>query len=239
MRALIDALCPWKANASPDKRKRASAPRTNFVFIRTLGEISRTVYYTQNRRNPLGRGSPPCSRSCASRRSFPPCCPGAENTGSFSTRRGAPPPPPPPAPPTAARGPPAVRVPPSTRGVREKAALVSLVDRVARGELPEIRQVRATYGEAERRSEVAAHPGVFVSEAQTFTLLTAQAVAGNESGLAMGYESGGGTVGWEFLEEFVPEALARKAASRAGRPPPAREVEGGRMGGVISGGAGG
>ncbi len=144
-----------------------------------------------------------------------------------------------PASPIAIRGPSAVRVPPSTRGVREKAALVSLVDRVARGESPEIRQVRATYGEAERRIEVAAHPGVFVSEAQTFTLLTAQCVAGNESGLAMGYESGGGTVGWEFLEEFVPEALARKAASRAVRTLSARKIEGGRMPVVISAEAGG
>jgi len=144
-----------------------------------------------------------------------------------------------PASPIAARGPSAVRVPPSTRGVREKAALVSLVDRVARGESPEIRQVRATYGEAERRIEVAAHPGVFVSDAQTFTLLTAQCVAGNESGLAMGYESGGGTVGWEFLEEFVPEALARKAASRAVRTLSARKIEGGRMPVVISAEAGG
>jgi len=144
-----------------------------------------------------------------------------------------------PASPIAVRGPSAVRVPPSTRGVREKAALVSLVDRVARGESPEIRQVRATYGEAERRIEVAAHPGVFVSEAQTFTLLTAQCVAGNESGLAMGYESGGGMVGWEFLEEFVPEALARKAASRAVRTLSARKIEGGRMPVVISAEAGG
>jgi TldD protein len=144
-----------------------------------------------------------------------------------------------PASPTAARRPSAVRVPPSTRGVPEKAALVSTVDRVARGVSPVIRQVRATYGEADRRIEVAAHPGVFVSDAQTFTLLTAQCVAGDGSGLAMGYESGGGTVGWEFLEEFIPEALALKAASRAVRTLSAGKIEGGRMPVVISAEAGG
>ncbi|HSL92566.1 MAG TPA: TldD/PmbA family protein [Candidatus Limnocylindrales bacterium] len=144
-----------------------------------------------------------------------------------------------PASPVAARGASAVRVPPSTRGVREKVALVSLMDRVARGMSAEIRQVRATYGETERRIEVAAHPGVFVSDAQTFTLLTAQCVAGDGSGLAAGYESGGGTVGWEFMEEFFPELLARKAAVRALRTLSARKIEGGRMPVVLSAEAGG
>ena len=144
-----------------------------------------------------------------------------------------------PASPGAARGPSAVRVPPSARGVREKVELVTLMDRVARGLSPEIRQVRATYGEAERRVEIAAHPGVFVTDLQTFTLLTAQCVAGDGSGLAAGYESGGGTVGWEFLEEFVPERLARKAAGRALRTLSARKMEGGRMPVVLSAEAGG
>jgi TldD protein len=144
-----------------------------------------------------------------------------------------------PASPAAARTPSAVRVPPSTRGVGEKVGLVSLMDRVARGMSAEIRQVRATYGEAERKIEVAAHPGVFVSDVQTFTLLTAQCVAGDGNGLAAGYESGGGTVGWEFLEEFVPELLARKAAGRALRTLSARKVEGGRMPVVLSAEAGG
>jgi TldD protein len=139
----------------------------------------------------------------------------------------------------AARSPSAVRVPPSSRGIGEKVALVSLMDRVARGTSPEIRQVRASYGEAERRIEVAAHPGVFASDAQTFSLLSVQCVAGDGSGLAMGYESGGGTVGWEFLEEFSPETLARKAAGRAARTLSARRIEGGRMPVILSAEAGG
>ena len=141
--------------------------------------------------------------------------------------------------PAAATGPAAVRVPPSTRGVKEKVGLVSTMDRVARGMSAGIRQVRATYGEADRRIEVAAHPGVFVSEAQTYTLLTVQCVAGDGSGLAVGYESGGGTAGWEFLEEFDPERLARKAAGRALRALSARRIDGGRMPVVLSAEAGG
>ena len=139
----------------------------------------------------------------------------------------------------AARSPSAVRVPPSSRGIGEKVALVSLMDRVARGTSPEIRQVRASYGEAERRIEVAAHPGVFASDAQTFSLLSVQCVAGDGSGLAVGYESGGGTVGWEFMEEFSPETLARKAAGRATRTLSARRIEGGRMPVILSAEAGG
>ncbi len=144
-----------------------------------------------------------------------------------------------PASPAAARGPSAVRIPPGSREVGEKVALVDEMDRIARGISPEIRQVRATYGEAERRIEVAAHPGVFASDAQTFTLLTIQCVAGNGSGLTMGYETGGGTCGWEFLEEFLPEALARKAAERAVRGLTARRIGGGRMPVVLSSEAGG
>lgn len=144
-----------------------------------------------------------------------------------------------PASPSAARNPSPVRVPPSTRGIGEKTILVTLMDRVARGTSPEIRQVRASYGEAERRIEVAAHPFGFASDAQTFTMLSVQCVAGDGSGLATGYESGGGTAGWEFLEEYLPEALARKAAMRASSTLSARRIPGGRMPVVLSAEAGG
>lgn len=144
-----------------------------------------------------------------------------------------------PASPAAAQRTTAVRLPPSARGVPEKVELVALMNRVSRGMSTQIRQVRATYGEAERTIEVAAHPGVFVSDAQTFTLLTVQCVAGDGSRLAMGYESGGGTAGWEFLREFDPETLARKAAGRALRTLSAQRIEGGKMPVVLSAEAGG
>jgi len=144
-----------------------------------------------------------------------------------------------PATPDIARGPSVVRISPGSREVGEKVALVTGMDRIARGMSRDIRQVRATYGEAERRIEIAAHPGVFASDAQTFTLLTVQCVAGNGSGLTMGYETGGGTCGWEFLEEFLPEALAGKAAGRAIRALSAGRTGGGRMPVVLSSEAGG
>ena len=132
-----------------------------------------------------------------------------------------------------------VRIPPSSRGVAEKVDLVRTMDRVARGVPGAIRQVRATYGEADRRIEVAAHPGIFAADDQTFTLLTVQAVAGDGSGLTMGYETGGGTSGWEFLEEVRPEALAETAAGRAVRALSAGRIPGGRMPVVLSSEAGG
>jgi TldD protein len=144
-----------------------------------------------------------------------------------------------PASPAVERNPSPVRLPPSAKGIGEKTALVTLMDRAARGVSPEIRQVRATYGEAERRIEVAAHPAGFTTDQQTFTVLSVQCVAGNGGGLASGYESGGGTAGWEFLEEFIPEALARKAAMRAVSTLSARRIPGGRMPVVLSAEAGG
>lgn len=144
-----------------------------------------------------------------------------------------------PAKPSRAGKPSPVRIPPSSRGVAEKVGLATTMDRVARGESKAIRQVRATYGEAERRIEVAAHPGVFATDDQTFTLLTVQCVAGDRAGLTMGYETGGGTSGWEFLEEFLPEDLARRSARRALKALGARRTEGGRMPVVLSSEAGG
>jgi len=132
-----------------------------------------------------------------------------------------------------------VRIPPSSREVAEKVGPVRTMDRVARGISGSIRQVRATYGEAERRIEVAANTGTFAADDQTYTLLTVQAVAGNGSGLSMGYETGGGTGGWEFLEEVRPEALAETAARRAVRMLSAGRIPGGRMPVVLSSEAGG
>jgi TldD protein len=140
---------------------------------------------------------------------------------------------------SAARNPSPVRVAPGTRGIDEKVAVAALMDRVARGESPLVRQVRATYGEIERKIEVAAHPGVFAADRQTHTLVTVQCVAGDGSGLTMGYETGGGTAGFETLEEYVPESLARTAAGRALRNLKAPKLPGGRMPVVLSAEAGG
>ena len=136
-------------------------------------------------------------------------------------------------------GPTVVRIPPSERGIDEKVALVRGVDRIARGTSPEIRQVRVTGSESLRAIEVAAHPGVFVREAQTYGVLAVQCVAGDGGGLTMGYESAGGTEGLEFLEGGVPEELARKAAGRAVRALHAAKLPGGRMPVVLSSEAGG
>jgi TldD protein len=144
-----------------------------------------------------------------------------------------------PASPQAARGPTAVRVPPAARGIGEKVALVREVDRIAREFSREVRQVRATWSESLRRIEVAAHPGVFVREVQTYCVLAVQAVAGDGGGLTMGYESAGGTEGLEFLDGGVPENLARKASGRAVRALHATKLPGGRMPVVLSSEAGG
>ncbi len=138
-----------------------------------------------------------------------------------------------------ARGPSIVRVPPAARGIGEKVALVREVDRIARGTSPEIRQVRVTSSESLRAIEVAAHPGVFVREEQTYCVLAVQCVAGDGAGLTMGYESAGGTEGLEFLEGGVPGELARKAAGRAVRALHAAKLSGGRMPVVLSSEAGG
>ncbi|MEW6719690.1 MAG: TldD/PmbA family protein [Thermodesulfobacteriota bacterium] len=141
--------------------------------------------------------------------------------------------------PRAVEGPSVVRIPPASRGIAEKVAMVREIDRIARGVSGEVRQLRATYGESQRRIEIAAHPGIYVAEDQTYGVLGVQSVAGDASGLTMGYESAGGTCGLEFLEDGVPEALARKSAGRAVRALRAMKLPGGRMPVVVSSEAGG
>jgi TldD protein len=136
-------------------------------------------------------------------------------------------------------GPTLVKIPPSDRGTAGKVELVRTVDRIARGASTEVRQVRVTRSESIRTIEVAAHPGVFSREVQTYGVLAVQCVAGDDSGLTMGYESAGGTEGLEFLEGGVPEELARKAAGRAARALRAARLPGGRMPVVLSSEAGG
>jgi len=136
-------------------------------------------------------------------------------------------------------GPTVARIPASERGIGEKVALVRDVDRIARGTSPDVRQVRVTGSESLRTIEVAAHPGVFAREAQTYGVLAVQCVAGDGSGLTMGYESAGGTEGLESLGGGVPEELARKAAGRAVRALHAAKLPGGRMPVVLSCEAGG
>ncbi len=144
-----------------------------------------------------------------------------------------------PARPSLARNPTAVAVPLSSRDAAWKVALAARMDRTARAESPLVRQVRAVYGEAGRRIEIAASPDVYVADDQCYTLLAVHCVAGDGSGMTTGYETGGGTSGLEFLEEFAPETLARTAARRAVTALPAPRVEGGRMPVVLSSEAGG
>jgi len=144
-----------------------------------------------------------------------------------------------PAGPKALAGPTVVRVPPASRGIGEKVAMVREIDRTARGVSGEIRQVRATWSESLRNIEIAAHPGTFVAEEQTYGVLAVQCVAGNDTGLTMGYESAGGTQGLEFLDGGVPEILARASAGRAVRTLHAAKLPGGRMPVVLSHEAGG
>jgi TldD protein len=144
-----------------------------------------------------------------------------------------------PAAPGAVAGPTVVRIPPGSRGVGEKVAMVREIDRIARGISTEVRQVRATWSESLRRIEIAAHPGLFKAEEQTYGVLAVQCVAGNESGLAMGSDSAGGTLGLEFLEGGTAERLARASAGRAVRTLHAAKLPGGRMPVVLSSEAGG
>jgi len=144
-----------------------------------------------------------------------------------------------PARPSCARNPSPVRIPPSSRGLPEKARLLRAADRAARGASPLVRQVRASWSEAERAIEVAAHPDLFACDVQTRVTLAVECVAGDETGLATGYEPAGGTMGWELLEETDPEALALRAARRAVQTLLAPRMAGGRMPVVLAAEAGG
>ena len=115
-------------------------------------------------------------------------------------------------------------------------------DAAAREERAEggaVQQVSASYADAVRRILVANSDGLLTGDEQVRTRFSVSVVVNGDTGLQTGSEAPGRTVGWEMLDEFPPEEIARVAARRALSKVHARPAPSGRFPVILRRGAGG
>lgn len=129
---------------------------------------------------------------------------------------------------------------PDQVGIDRKVALVKEAERAARAKDERlIRQVTAGYADIIQQVTIANSEGVYVEDERVRTRLVVHVVASDGKVIQTGYDSAGGTKGFELFEEVKPADLGRRAAERALLMLKARRAPAGRMDVVISGEAGG
>jgi TldD protein len=132
-----------------------------------------------------------------------------------------------------------IQLPPDGIGLADKVALVNLADRTARGVDERIRQVMAIYRDGMVRYQFANSLGEFIETRRTGTLFVVQAVAADGNVIQTGYETMGGSRGYEIFRERGAEEIALAAAGRAVMMLSAARAPAGPMPVVLSSRAGG
>jgi TldD protein len=129
---------------------------------------------------------------------------------------------------------------PDKVGIDRKVALVKEAEQAARSKDERlIRQVSAGYADIIQQVTIANSEGVYVEDERVRSRLVVHVVASDGKVIQTGYDSAGGTKGFELFEEVKAADLGRRAAERALLMLKARRAPAGRMDVVISGEAGG
>jgi TldD protein len=134
-----------------------------------------------------------------------------------------------------------VKIDPATVERTTLAEVVRRADDAARSYDPSVAQVTAGYGDVRQRVFIANSEGYRVDEERVRTRVVVQVVAIRDGVVQTGFDGPGRSCGFELLDEFPPEQVARNAAARAvamlaSRPAPAGEmpvVVGSGHGGVL------
>ena len=132
-----------------------------------------------------------------------------------------------------------IRVPPDGVPLADKVQRLWEAERAARAVDPRVRQVRVVYADQVRETAVANSQGFSGTDQVTQTIFYVLAVAGEGEQIQTGYESHGGTQGFEVFEDRPAEDVARSAAARAVRMLAAPKIKGGPMTVVLHSSAGG
>jgi TldD protein len=119
------------------------------------------------------------------------------------------------------------------------AELVRRADDAARGLDPSVAQVTAGYGDVRQRVLVANSDGFSTLEDRVRTRFVVQVVAARDGVVQTGFDGPGRSQGFELLDEFPPELVAERAASRAVAMLASRPAPAGEMPVVIASGNGG
>lgn len=129
--------------------------------------------------------------------------------------------------------------PPHDIPVSHRMALVMEAERAARTAGPHIRQVTAFLGTFEQKIGIARSDGKWCEDERTQTVIWVNGVAGQDQDLQTGYESAGGSVGWEFFQNRKASEIGLLAGRRAERLLQAQPAPSGRMCVVLAAEAGG
>ncbi|MBZ4652734.1 MAG: microcin-processing peptidase 2 [Peptococcaceae bacterium] len=128
---------------------------------------------------------------------------------------------------------------PDTVDIKSKAAKVMEANNAARAVDPRIRQVSVSYGDVIQKVTIANTNDIFVEDTRVRTRLSVNAVAAEGEVIQTGFQSVGGIMGFELLEENDPASLGEKAAQRAVLMLSAKPAPTGKMPVVMAGQAGG
>ncbi|MBF0538199.1 MAG: TldD/PmbA family protein [Nitrospirae bacterium] len=129
--------------------------------------------------------------------------------------------------------------PPDTVPMEKKIALITRANSAVRKTSDKIVQVSISYMDSTKTVLVANSEGNLCQETRVQTLFVINVIAKEDSVIQTGYETIGGSVGFELFDGINVEAIALKAAIRAVGMLRARRISGGRMPVVISSEAGG
>ncbi|MBF0343280.1 MAG: TldD/PmbA family protein [Nitrospirae bacterium] len=129
--------------------------------------------------------------------------------------------------------------PPDTVPMDRKIALITRANGAVRKTSDEIVQVSVSYMDNVKNILIANSEGNMCEETRVQTLFVINVIARQDSVIQTGYETVGGSLGFELFEGFDVEGFALKAANRAVTMLGVRRVPGGRMPVVISSEAGG
>lgn len=133
-----------------------------------------------------------------------------------------------------------VELKPDDVPVEDKVEQVKRAEQAARAQDPRIIQVAVGYGDVIQDVQVANSEGVFVEDRRIRSRFVVNAVASGNSGVIQtGYESLGGTQGFEILRKNSVEDLATAAGQRAVLLLDAKPAPAGKMPVVMAGSAGG
>lgn len=132
-----------------------------------------------------------------------------------------------------------VRVDPAAVERSTLADLVRRADDEARSFDPSVAQVMAAYGDVRQRVLVANSDGFRTEEDRVRTRFVVNVVAVADGQVQTGFDGPGRSSGFELLDEFPPELVARRAAGRAVAMLTARPAPAGEMPVVVGAGNGG
>ncbi|MGI6412497.1 MAG: TldD/PmbA family protein [Syntrophomonadaceae bacterium] len=121
----------------------------------------------------------------------------------------------------------------------EKIEQVLAANHGARSVSEEIRQVSVSVGDIHNRVQIANSDNEYIEDERVRVRATVQAIASRNGVIQTGYESIGGSCGWELLDEIDFKQLAEKAGELAVKMLSARPAPVGKMPVVLSAQAGG